>query len=39
VLACLLDTLADAQFSAPPGKAPLTLTHSFQFRLQKSRGP
>jgi hypothetical protein len=39
VLACLLDTLADAQFSAPPGKAPLTLTHSFQFRLQKSPGP
>ena len=39
VLACLLDTLADAQFSAPPGKAPLTLTHPFQFRRQKSGGP
>ncbi|MGZ3460258.1 MAG: AgmX/PglI C-terminal domain-containing protein [Archangium sp.] len=32
VLACLLDAFADAQFSAPPGKAPLTLTHPFHFR-------
>ncbi|PTL82050.1 AgmX/PglI C-terminal domain-containing protein [Vitiosangium sp. GDMCC 1.1324] len=32
VLACLLDALADAQFSAPPGKAPLTLTQPFHFR-------
>jgi hypothetical protein len=29
--ACLLDTLADAQFSAPSGRPPLTLTHSFHF--------
>lgn len=39
VLACLLDTLADAQFSAPPGKAPLTLTHPFEFRPPKAGGP
>ncbi|WNG34127.1 AgmX/PglI C-terminal domain-containing protein [Archangium violaceum] len=32
VTACLLDTLADTQFSAPPGKPPLTLTHPFHFR-------
>jgi hypothetical protein len=32
VLACLLEALADTQFSAPPGKAPLTLTHPFHFR-------
>lgn len=32
VHACLLDALADTQFSAPPGKAPLTLTHPFHFR-------
>ncbi|QRK13078.1 AgmX/PglI C-terminal domain-containing protein [Archangium violaceum] len=32
VTACLLDTLADTQFSAPPGNPPLTLTHPFHFR-------
>jgi hypothetical protein len=32
VLACLLDTFADTQFSASPGKAPLTLTQPFHFR-------
>ena len=35
VHACLVDALADTQFSAPPGKAPLTLTHPFQFRPGK----
>lgn len=39
VNACLLDALADAQFSAPPGKAPLTLTQPFHFRPRKGRGP
>jgi hypothetical protein len=39
VHACLLDALADTQFSAPPGKAPLTLTHPFHFRPRKDRGP
>jgi hypothetical protein len=32
VHACLLDALADTQFSAPPGRAPLTLTQPFHFR-------
>lgn len=39
VLACLLDAFADTQFSAPPGKAPLTLTHPFHFRPGKRGGP
>jgi hypothetical protein len=39
VLACLLDTLADTQFSAPPGRAPLTLTHPFHFRPEKGGDP
>ena len=39
VLACLLDAFADTQFSAPPGKAPLTLTHPFHFRPRKDGGP
>jgi hypothetical protein len=39
VHACLVDALADTQFSAPPGKAPLTLTHPFQFRPGKGGGP
>ncbi|WP_375771074.1 AgmX/PglI C-terminal domain-containing protein [Archangium gephyra] len=39
VLACLLDAFADAQFSAPPGKAPLTVTHPFHFRPGKRGGP
>ncbi len=39
VLACLLDAFADTQFSAPPGKAPLTLTHPFHFRPGKDGGP
>ncbi|MFL5355584.1 AgmX/PglI C-terminal domain-containing protein [Archangium sp.] len=39
VHACLLDALADTQFSAPPGKAPLTLTHPFHFRPRKGGGP
>jgi hypothetical protein len=39
VHACLVDALADTQFSAPPGKAPLTLTHPFQFRPGKDGGP
>jgi outer membrane biosynthesis protein TonB len=39
VHACLLDALADTQFSAPPGKAPLTLTHPFHFRPRKDGGP
>jgi hypothetical protein len=38
VLACLLDAFADTQFSAPPGKAPLTLTHPFHFRPGKDGG-
>jgi|SRR6218665_272613 len=32
VFACLLDTLADAQFSAAPGRPPLTLTYPFHSR-------
>ncbi|HZI03203.1 MAG TPA: AgmX/PglI C-terminal domain-containing protein [Archangium sp.] len=39
VLACLLDAFADTQFSAPPGKAPLTLTHPFHFRPGKRGAP
>ncbi|QRN95584.1 AgmX/PglI C-terminal domain-containing protein [Archangium violaceum] len=39
VHACLLDALADTQFSAPPGKAPLTLSHPFHFRSGKDGGP
>jgi hypothetical protein len=39
VHACLLDAFADAQFSAPPGKEPLTLTHPFHFRPGKRGGP
>ncbi len=39
VLACLLDAFADTQFSAPPGKAPLTLTHPFHFRPRKRGAP
>lgn len=39
VLACLLDAFADTQFSAPSGKAPLTLTHPFHFRPGKRGGP
>jgi hypothetical protein len=39
VLACLLDAFADTQFSAPPGKAPLTLTHPFHIRPRKDGGP
>lgn len=39
VHACLLDALADTQFSAPPGKEPLTLTHPFHFRPGKRGGP
>ena len=39
VLACLVDAFADAQFSAPPGKAPLTLTHPFHFRPGKRGAP
>ncbi|HEX8825989.1 MAG TPA: AgmX/PglI C-terminal domain-containing protein [Archangium sp.] len=39
VHACLVDALADTQFSAPPGKAPLTLTHPFEFRPGKNGGP
>ncbi len=38
VHACLLDAFADTQFSAPPGKAPLTLSHSFHFRPGKDGG-
>ncbi|MFY0564570.1 AgmX/PglI C-terminal domain-containing protein [Archangium lansingense] len=37
--ACLLDALADAQFSAPPGKAPVILTHPFHFRPGKRGDP
>lgn len=39
VHACLLDAFADTQFSAPPGKEPLTLTHPFHFRPGKRGGP
>lgn len=38
VQACLLDAFADTQFSAPPGKAPLTLAYPFHFRPGKDGG-